>query len=99
MVPRLRSRLETILNVPLRGESCLGSAGENGNASGRFSPAASLDDHFEQPVSIMRAMKRLARRPHSKAFLPAVKDMEMLCQKKRVSQGMLQVPGSGYRLP
>ena len=37
---------------PTRGESCLGSsgrAGENGNASGRFSPAASLDDHFEQP--------------------------------------------------
>lgn len=51
--PQLRSRFETILNVPPRGESCLGSsgrAGENGNASGRFSPAASLDDHVEQLV-------------------------------------------------
>ena len=28
-----------------------------GYASGRFSPAASLDDHFEQPVSILLAMK------------------------------------------
>ena len=43
------------------GESCLGSsgrAGENGNASGRFSPAASLDDHFEQPdESVMAEWK------------------------------------------
>ena len=37
---------------PVLGKSCLdssGRAGENEYASGRFSPAALLDDHFEQP--------------------------------------------------
>ena len=46
---------------PTRGESCLGSSGraeENGYASGRFSPAASLDEHFEQPDEHVTAERK-----------------------------------------
>jgi hypothetical protein len=46
----------------LREESYLGSSGRAGEkeyASGRFSPAASLDDHFEQPEESVLAAGRL----------------------------------------
>ena len=52
MAPSFVLGSERSSTYPTRGESCLGSsgrAGENGYASGRSLPAASLDDHFEQP--------------------------------------------------
>jgi hypothetical protein len=59
--PQLPFRFETILNVPhARKElSWQRGLGETGNASGRFSPAASLDDHCEQPEESVLVAGRL----------------------------------------